>query len=510
MRFPKSVFLSFLCCVIISGCSTTSEMIRDGEIRLGMSLDDFESTMYWGAISSNDPGMESWGGSGYNQYFEGYLIVYGGDREKVFIFDDSSALVAISGSIEEAQKLILIARASSSKVQNVQADGDLKQQLNRKVERVTMLEERIAAMERQSRAKKSLIEADTQVPLLRINRVFTQDAIGIIEGQVSDNVQVAELKVNGRPIPFKDPGNFLHKEYIPTGGKILIFEVIDSAGLTSTRKLKLERDASIPEAAILFDELNPTARKTQTNINAIALVVGISEYLETSAAEFATRDAQLFYDFARFKLGIPTESIQILLNKKANEVGFLSGINKWLKRSVRAGATDVYIFFAGHGLASNDGNTAYLIPYDGAPDFLERTAISRDEIFSEIASVNPRSVTVFLDTCYSGDARGGGRLVAGRPLRIKVLEEPVPVNFTVLTAAGGDQIAKPLEEARHGLFSYYLMKGMEGDADTNNDNAITAKELHAFVKQNVIQQSGGSQVPELQGNTERVLVRFDD
>jgi hypothetical protein len=44
------------------------------------------------------------------------------------------------------------------------------------------------------------------------------------------------------------------------------------------------------------------------------------------------------------------------------------------------------------------------------------------------------------------------------------------------------------------------MKGMEGGADANNDNKITARELHAYVKQNVVQQSSGSQTPELQGN----------
>ena len=52
------------------------------------------------------------------------------------------------------------------------------------------------------------------------------------------------------------------------------------------------------------------------------------------------------------------------------------------------------------------------------------------------------------------------------------------------------------------------MKGMEGDADANQDNQITARELHAYVKQNVIQQSNGSQMPELQGDFDRVLVRF--
>ena len=58
------------------------------------------------------------------------------------------------------------------------------------------------------------------------------------------------------------------------------------------------------------------------------------------------------------------------------------------------------------------------------------------------------------------------------------------------------------------MFSYFLMEGMEGDADSDGNNEITARELHACVRENVVQQSGGSQVPELQGDGERVLVRF--
>ena len=99
-------------------------------------------------------------------------------------------------------------------------------------------------------------------------------------------------------------------------------------------------------------------------------------------------------------------------------------------------------------------------------------------------------------------------LIASRPIAIKALEQSIPDNFTVMTAAKGDQTAKPLEEAKHGMFSYFLMKGMEGEADANNDNKITAGELHKYVQQNVIQQSSGSQTPELQGDAERVLVRF--
>jgi len=49
---------------------------------------------------------------------------------------------------------------------------------------------------------------------------------------------------------------------------------------------------------------------------------------------------------------------------------------------------------------------------------------------------------------------------------------------------------------------------MEGEADKNQDNKITAGELHQYVQSNVVQQSSGSQTPELQGDAERVLVRF--
>ena len=49
------------------------------------------------------------------------------------------------------------------------------------------------------------------------------------------------------------------------------------------------------------------------------------------------------------------------------------------------------------------------------------------------------------------------------------------------------------------------MKGIEGEADANNDNEITAGELHSYVQTNVTQQSLGSQTPELQGDGESVI-----
>ena len=196
------------------------------------------------------------------------------------------------------------------------------------------------------------------------------------------------------------------------------------------------------------------------------------------------------------------------MNKDADRVDIGLAVKKWITRSVKQEESDIYIFFAGHGLATDDGKQMFLLPYDGAPELLEDSALSKEKFFKDIAKSNPRSVTVFLDTCYSGTTRGPEMLVASRPIAIVAKEQPIPRGFTVITAAASDQTAKPLEEAKHGLFSYFLMKGMEGDADTNQDNQITAGELHRYVEQNVIQQSSGSQTPQLQGDKDRVLIRF--
>ena len=96
-----------------------------------------------------------------------------------------------------------------------------------------------------------------------------------------------------------------------------------------------------------------------------------------------------------------------------------------------------------------------------------------------------------------------------RPVLITVKEQAIPENFTVLSAAQGNQTSQSLEEVKHGLFSYYMMLGMEGGADSNNDNKITARELHSFLIDKVERQSQFRQTPELQGDKDRVLVQFN-
>ncbi|MDA9564652.1 caspase family protein [Alphaproteobacteria bacterium] len=369
---------------------------------------------------------------------------------------------------------------------------------------------KIESLEARLKQVQRMIDTDVSEPLLEIISNKTKGKRGTITGIARDNVEVAEVSINGKPISLSSSGKFKFTTYVPPTGKKLKVEVTDIAGLTSSKTITLKGNREIADSFIYFDDLNPLGKRVKFNKNSLALIVGVSNYENTKAmAMYADNDALVFKDYATEKLGIPENRIKILVNDGADERDILLSVQEWLRRSAKPNKSDIYIFFAGHGLASQDGKNMYLLPHDGSPRLLDDTAILRDRLFADLKAINPKSVTVFLDTCYSGVTRNEEMLIAGRPIVIKAKEQAIPEGFTLFSAASNEQISRPLEEAKHGMFSYFLMKGMEGDADANNDNKITARELHAYVEQNVVQQSSGSQTPELQGDKDRVLVQFN-
>jgi len=245
----------------------------------------------------------------------------------------------------------------------------------------------------------------------------------------------------------------------------------------------------------------------------VALIIGIENYLESPNAKYANLDAKYFFDYARKGFGVKKQNINLLVDEDATFVKTNKALTKWLRSKIKSGQSDLIIFFAGHGLASSDGKELYLLPQDSDPDLLARTALSRTELFQEIINLNPKSVTMFLDTCYSGVSRDEQMLLASaRPIRIIADEQSeIPNNFTIFSASKLDQISSGLKEANHGIFSYYLMKGLEGKADTNQDKKITNGELLAYMDENVSQKAselGRQQNPSLAGDPDKVLMSY--
>ena len=94
-------------------------------------------------------------------------------------------------------------------------------------------------------------------------------------------------------------------------------------------------------------------------------------------------------------------------------------------------------------------------------------------------------------------------------MTLKAEKKLFPDNFTVITASQADQISSSSPDLKHGIFSYYLMKGMEGDADANKDGKITLGEMQAYLVENVGRQAGmmsRKQEPQLHGDAGKTLI----
>ena len=168
--------------------------------------------------------------------------------------------------------------------------------------------------------------------------------------------------------------------------------------------------------------------------------------------------------------------------------------------SVKLDTTDFYVFHAGHRMLTADGTSAYLVPYDGDIWLLEDTAISCKRFFDKISTTKPRSATFFLDNSYSEATRSEQQPLAARPLTIKVEEIDVPDNYLVFTAGETDQIAGLEPEVKHGRFSYFVFKGLQGQADVNQDGQISAGELHKYLRESVGRFSAGAQTSTMLGD----------
>ena len=254
--------------------------------------------------------------------------------------------------------------------------------------------------------------------------------------------------------------------------------------------------------------VNPLSGPRQkSSPDRVALIIGLEKYEREQPAKYASSDARVFADYASEKLGIPRNNIKVLTDSGASEGDILRALKVWLPTVVKPGKTDLYVFYAGHGMPTADGSSAYLVPYDGDVRLLEDTAISRTRFFNEIGIANPRTATFFFDNCYSGATRSEELLLASRPLGIKVQETDVPENYLVFAAGESDQTAGVLDEVKHGRFSYFLFKGLEGEADANSDAKISAGELQAYLSESVGRWSAGAQTPTMLGDGSRWVLQ---
>jgi hypothetical protein len=246
-----------------------------------------------------------------------------------------------------------------------------------------------------------------------------------------------------------------------------------------------QEKAAVVTAEFLADVDRVPRTATEEKKDAYAIVIGIENYRDLPPAEFAVRDARIIREYLIRVMGFPQENIVALSDGRATRADIEGYVGTWLKNGVNE-KSFVFIYYAGHGAPNPVTGEPFLIPYDGNPALLEASALPLKRFYQALASIPAKEVLVVMDACFSG---GGGRSVmakGGRPIALSV-ENPLLAskNVIVMSAAKGTEISSSYPEKKHGLFTYFFLKGLQGDADLTGDKVINIEKLYNYVTQNV-------------------------
>jgi len=248
------------------------------------------------------------------------------------------------------------------------------------------------------------------------------------------------------------------------------------------------------------DDLPPV--KIRENKNAYAIVIGIENYRqELPKASFAVHDAQTIAGYLVKVLGYPEQNVILLLNDHASNVDLVKYFEKWLPNNVEHGSS-VFVYYSGHGAPNPKTGDAYLVPYDGDPSFLDETGYSLKRMYAALGKLPAKGIVVALDSCFSG---AGGRSVlaeGARPLVMNLQKTVVLTrNMTVLSASSGVQISSTYKEKGHGLFTYFLLKGIRDEDTVRQDGSLNVGDLYGYIKPQVERiarkQYNNEQTPQL-------------
>jgi hypothetical protein len=276
---------------------------------------------------------------------------------------------------------------------------------------------------------------------------------------------------------------------------------VDLTKLNSGKTTEMKQITEVIELADVDKNIPSTSFNGE---NTLAVIIGIEDYKYAPLVDFAKRDAQVFYKYASSVFGIPKQNIYFLTNTEATLGEFKKIFSKdgWLARRTMQGESNVIVYYAGHGAPDVKSKSAYLIPYDIDPNYA-KTGFSLDNMYSSLSALKARSVTVFLDACFSGKSRDDKMLIAGaRSVIIKTESSAFSAkNMAVISASSSDEYSAAYPEKHHGIFTYYLLKELKDNAHSLGSVSITS--FYENIKKEVVKRAGyldKEQTPSLIGN----------
>lgn len=259
---------------------------------------------------------------------------------------------------------------------------------------------------------------------------------------------------------------------------------------TATRGLWHE-DAwlgEVPEDDDIWQPANPT------NMKSWAVIVGVTKYTAMSPLNFTDDDARLLAAFLRSPEGggLDDEHLKLLIDEDATYLNITTVLAETFEK---AGPDDLIVFyFSGHGLPG------YFLPidYDGKRNMLPHGVVNT------LLLDSPAKYKLCLaDACHSGSLipQGLTRSKADQTVRKFYNSfKDIRAGVALIMSSRGEEYSLESQGLKQGLFSHFLIEGLRGWCDNDNDKVVTITELFEYVKTNVVEYSAGFQNPVISGN----------
>lgn len=204
------------------------------------------------------------------------------------------------------------------------------------------------------------------------------------------------------------------------------------------------------------------------------LAVGIGDYRDPAVPtrKFAAQDAELVASYFKTIGGVPAANVRVLQDRKALRPDIEEAILDWLPPRLTPDSI-VIVYFAGQALVSPTGET-FLLPYEGSTTSRARLYPLKD-LQAALAKLNAQQVVLIFD---------GALLRLGKDTKAPQWDVGGGTLVRLIGTTGLQSGLEP-DQLKHGLFTYYVLRGLKGDADANHDGEVTLGELATFVRQTV-------------------------
>jgi len=247
----------------------------------------------------------------------------------------------------------------------------------------------------------------------------------------------------------------------------------------------------------------------------IAVIIGNKSYAEgIPQVAYADRDAAVMKEYVVKTMGFEEHNIIYVEDaalSKLNEIFGTEGAPRGrLYKYVKPNVSRVFVYYGGHGAPDLETGDAFFVPVDGNPEYIRASGYRLQTFYDNLSKIPAKKITVVLDACFSGNTDKGMLFKGISPALVKVKKEyRGPAGAVLMTSASTDQVSAWYPEKRHSLFTYYFLKGLQGEADASGDGKITVGELSDYLKEHVPYMArrlkGVEQQPVIMGNASDVL-----